>query len=514
MTATFDLAVAGSGFAGSLMALIGRRLGLSVVLLEKTQHPRVVIGESSTPLSNLLLEDLAERYDLPWLKPFAKWGSWQEVYPEVGCGLKRGFTFFHHEPGSTAASPVDRQMLVAASPHDAIADTHWFRADVDAFLAEQAKAAGAWYIDHCTVRSVRRDGQTWQLACDTGAGPRMIQARMLVDATGPHGLLHRHFALHNVGYPSLPETAALYSHFAGVRDFAGAQHYKGGAAPYPADAAALHHVFPGGWMWVLRFNQGWTSAGVAATPPVARAFDFAQKEAAWSRLLATLPEVKAQFASAKARMPFTHVPQLAFRSSCLAGEGWAMLPSTAGFVDPLLSTGFALTLLGLLRLGEILERHEDAATLQQSLDEYGRRTEGELLATADLISALYANMGDFVLLRRLLLLYFAAASYAETVRRLGKPAMADAFLLHTDPEFGPALRRLTARARLPLQAEERAALQGEILALVDRYDVAGLTSEPTDHCYPVRADDLFAGAAKVRASRSEIEELLRRAGFA
>jgi FADH2 O2-dependent halogenase len=55
----FDIAVAGSGFAGSLMAMIARQLGLSVILLERGRHPRVVIGESSTPLSNLLLEELA-----------------------------------------------------------------------------------------------------------------------------------------------------------------------------------------------------------------------------------------------------------------------------------------------------------------------------------------------------------------------------------------------------------------------------------------------------------------------
>jgi FADH2 O2-dependent halogenase len=51
----FQIAVVGSGFAGSLMAMMAQRLGLSTVLIERGRHPRFVIGESSTPLANLLL---------------------------------------------------------------------------------------------------------------------------------------------------------------------------------------------------------------------------------------------------------------------------------------------------------------------------------------------------------------------------------------------------------------------------------------------------------------------------
>src|SRR6266536_4834157 len=85
MNADFDIAVIGSGFGGSIMAMIARRLGHSVILLERGQHPRFVIGESSTPLANLLLEELARQYDLPRLLPLAKWGSWQKSQPQIFC---------------------------------------------------------------------------------------------------------------------------------------------------------------------------------------------------------------------------------------------------------------------------------------------------------------------------------------------------------------------------------------------------------------------------------------------
>src|SRR5215475_334214 len=151
----YDIAVVGSGFAGSLMAMIARRLGLSVVLLERGKHPRFMIGESSTPLSNLLIEELANRYDLPALKPLAKWGTWQQSYPQVGCGLKRGFTFYHHVLGQPdTPDPEHRnQLLVAASPHDSIGDTHWFRADFDELLVHQAQELGVDYVDEVKLDS-------------------------------------------------------------------------------------------------------------------------------------------------------------------------------------------------------------------------------------------------------------------------------------------------------------------------------------------------------------------------
>ena len=56
MKGSFDIAIVGSGFSGSLLAILCRRLGRSVVLIERGSHPRFAIGESSSPLANLVLE--------------------------------------------------------------------------------------------------------------------------------------------------------------------------------------------------------------------------------------------------------------------------------------------------------------------------------------------------------------------------------------------------------------------------------------------------------------------------
>ena len=118
----FDLAIVGSGFGGSLLSMVAKRLGLSVTLLERGTHPRFAIGESTSPLTNLLLEQIAERYNLPRLLPFATYGAWRDAYPEIGCGLKRGFSYFYHPAGQPYLANPERsnQLLVAASPRDEI----------------------------------------------------------------------------------------------------------------------------------------------------------------------------------------------------------------------------------------------------------------------------------------------------------------------------------------------------------------------------------------------------------
>src|ERR1700730_17817941 len=135
--------------------MIAQQLGRGVILLERNKHPRFAIGESSTPLSNILLESLATRYALPGIAPLSKWGSWQRTYPHVACGLKRGFTFYHHIFGAPCTSDPDHQhqLLVAASPHDRIADTHWYRAEVDHLFVKEARQSRVECVDEVTLRS-------------------------------------------------------------------------------------------------------------------------------------------------------------------------------------------------------------------------------------------------------------------------------------------------------------------------------------------------------------------------
>jgi FADH2 O2-dependent halogenase len=512
MNVIVDVAVIGSGFAGSLAALALRTMGRTVALVERGRHPRFAIGESSTPLANLLIEELADRYGLEDVRPFCKWGTWQRSRPDVACGLKRGFSFFFHEPH--ARFPADpgheRQLLVAASPHDEIADMHWYRPELDRELAGQAERAGAVFLDATRLDRYERDGDTTLLTGTRDETPVQIRASFVIDASGPRGFLHRALALGEAPLRWLPPTQGLYTHFTGVETWERLQP-SGETPPYPVDAAALHHVFPGGWIWVLRFNNGITSAGAALTAPVAQAITAADGAAAWRRLLRSLPSVAEQFAHAHATLPFVYAPRIAFRSARVAGDGWALLPSAAGVIDPLLSTGFPLTLLGLRRLLEAFERADMPQAAE--LAAYERQTLTDLDATERLAGALYAVMDDPPIFKRLSLLYFAAASFSETVRRLGRADLAPGFLLCGHPEFAAGLAACCEAAACRPHGSARRALETRIDRAIEPFDAAGILYGAGRDWYPVLAEDVLASAAKLGATPDEVQRLLERTGL-
>jgi tetracycline 7-halogenase / FADH2 O2-dependent halogenase len=186
-----------------------------------------------------------------------------------------------------------------------------------------------------------------------------------------------------------------------------------------------------------------------------------------------------------------------------------LLPSAAAFVDPILSTGFPLTLLGIERLVDAVERSWGRAEFAETLARDGLRTLAEADTAALLVAALYARFRDFPVFAALTHLYFAAASYAEAARRLGRPALAGGFLSGEHPSFGPALRECCANA---LRGEPRDALLARIRRAISPLDVIGLSDARRRNWYPVLADDLIAGAPKLGATKDEVEELLRNMG--
>jgi len=509
-----DLAIVGSGFGGSILAMVARRLGLRVALLERGRHPRFAIGESSSPLAGILIEQLADRYDLPRLKPLAAFGAWQRAYPGVGCGLKRGFTYFKHDAGRPFAVAADRsnQLLVAASPHDEISDTHWLRADVDAFLMREAVALGTEYADEVALDAV--EWSAAGLPVLTGRrhrAPFRLEARGVVDATGPRGFLGRALAIEPRPFDGYPGTQALFSHFTDVArcdempDYAGAG-MPADAPPYPIDDAALHHVFDGGWMWVLRFGNGVTSAGVAVVDMLAEDLRVADGEPAWQRLLARFPTVRAQFAEARPTRRFDWMPRLSYRAASAAGPRWALLPSAAAFIDPLFSTGFPLTLLGIERLASLLASgafFDDPA----SLEVYSATTLAEADHTARFVAGCYAGFPRFDDFVQYSMFYFAAASYAEMARRVAPGRVAAGFLRAGDPAFASAMRGLSpAVAPEPLSADR-------VRGAVDAVNIAGLCDPGKKNWYGADAADAIAGAHKLGVAPATVASALAALGL-
>jgi FADH2 O2-dependent halogenase len=517
VTTDTDLAIVGSGFGGSVLAMIARRLGRRVVLLERGRHPRFAIGESASPLAGILIEQLADRYDLPRLWPLSAFGTWQQAYPHLTCGLKRGFTFFRHEPGQPYAAAADRsnQVLVAASPCDALSDTHWLRSEVDHFLVQEATDLGAEYLDGVQLDTIewRSDGHATVRGARAGVALQ-VRAAWVVDASGPRGFLSRALGLVDRADASHPRTQALYTHFVDVARCADMPAYAVGdpaeTPPYPMDAAAVHHVFDGGWMWVLRFGNGLVSAGVAVEDWLATDLRLSDGAPAWARLLARHPSLAAQFSDARPVREFAWVPRLAYRASAAAGEGWALLPSAAAFADPMFSAGIPLTLLGIERLARILE----ATTVTEgrasppspsALTEYGRVTLAEADLTAAFLAGCYAAFPRFEQFAAYSMCYFAAASYAELTRRCAPDRPSIGFLGAAEERLVSAITDLSPQRR-PGVSDEDGSLA--IAAALDPWNIAGLCDPTKRNWYGVDLEDAVRGAAKLGQTPEAVRDCL------
>jgi FADH2 O2-dependent halogenase len=277
----------------------------------------------------------------------------------------------------------------------------------------------------------------------------------------------------------------------------------------------LHHVFDGGWMWVLRFGNGVTSAGVAVTDELAADLRLADGEPAWQRLLARFPSVARQFAEATPIRAFTWMPRLAWRAERAAGPGWAMLPSAAAFVDPLFSTGMPLTLLGIERMARMLEggpapgAEASAKAAGPPWVQCGDITLAEADHTARFIAGCYAAFPRFDQFAAYSMFYFAAASFREMARRLGADASASRFLCAHHEAFRDATQRLS-----PAITPYHETYASDVAHAVEPMNVAGLCDPGKRNWYPVDINDAVRQAHKLGVAESAVIDILSECGIA
>ncbi|MEM6455440.1 MAG: NAD(P)-binding protein, partial [Acidobacteriota bacterium] len=562
--------ILGSGFAGTILARALARRGRRVLLLEKGKHPRFALGESSTPLAALSLERLAARYDLPDLHQLAAHGRWQQHLPHLRCGLKRGFTFYGHRPDADFVNDParnDARLLVAASPNDAIADAHWFRADVDHHLVQRA-------IDEGVEVRTRYRAETidWGLGPDDpvtivgrpypARGMRRVlrkrgeplpplswdHARFVIDATGRAGVVARRVPgryghgfddLHDAAPPPPVQSSLVFAHFRGVRPLGGARAEAVGAVtsddPYPAERAAVHHLFGdgSGWLYLLPFDPPTAATFDGRDDPPASAgmvlrrlpdgFDAArarqQPEALWQAVLDRFPALAAMFADAASGRPPIFHENLAYRRRRAAGRRWALLPHSYGFLDPLFSTGIAWSLRAVERLADRLADGGDATGWgDDDAARYEQLLQTEYVQIGHLVEAAHAALGDFDLFTAVTRLYFATVSFDESRERL-RPARDDpwrGFLGAGDASserlFAAAADRVVGLVDDDGTVDDaaRAAFHAWLAAQLAPRDVIGLDRPPHPNLLPADLDVLVARADRLGLTPDAVRAALPR----
>jgi FADH2 O2-dependent halogenase len=498
----YDVALIGAGFGGSLMGLILQRLGLRSVLIDRTSHPRFAIGESATPIGDLIWSQLARQYDLPRLAPLAEYGSWQRTYPDLPCGLKRGFSYFLHRPGQriVPSATHDDEMLVAASQGIDDADTHWYRAAFDQFICDETRREGVDYFDQTQLVELQ-SGEVWELKGTRLGQPVTIRARFLIDASGEGGFLAKQLGLTSHVEQMQTNSRPLFAHFRGVPTWSSLQGFDGLAKhpyadhPYPCDDAVLHHQFDGGWMWVIPFNNGITSVGFALDQRRFPLDETISPAAEWDQLLTRYPSIGDHLKGARICGPSDQLVRgrrMQRWLSPTAGPNWALLPTAATFLDPLHSTGNAHTLSGIERLAGIFSRYKGQwhdSDFHAALQNYHSTLQAETRLLDRVIHGCFLTLGDMDLFEAAASFYFVAAIWAENRRRTGVWQSHEAFLGAHDAEWMNIVQQ-SCQELCQLMTEDqppevsRRAFVDRVRERIAHYNLAGLCDPARRKLYP------------------------------
>jgi FADH2 O2-dependent halogenase len=338
----YDVAILGSGIGGTMLACILARHGVSTVLLEGASHPRFAIGESLIPETGVRLRILAEKYGVPeigWI------GSFHSLRDKVSssCGVKRSFSFMYHRQGERHRVEQTNQLPTLTPPFGP--DSHLFRQDTDAYMAALAVQYGATLRTQTRIEDIRFEPAGVELYAASG---EVFKADFLIDAGGMRSLVSTLLGLRDDTPRFRTNTRALYTHMIGVK---AADHLidppGGHGLPSPLGQATMHHVFDGGWMWVIPFNNHrdatnpLTSIGLMLDR---RKYPKPQgtPEEEFRRIIAGYPTIARHFAEAKAVRPWVGTGRIQYSSPRLLGPRVLQLPHAADFVDPLYSSGMSV----------------------------------------------------------------------------------------------------------------------------------------------------------------------------
>jgi len=489
----YDILIAGAGFAGSVTSLILNNLGFKVCLIEKGKHPRFAIGESSTPVADLIIRNLATKYNLPWLYDFSRYGTWQKTHPEVVCGIKRGFSYYKQYPGKAFTTDEEHinELLVAASSDDVQSDTNWLRADFDAFLVSKVKEYGIDYFDQAEIVSAERNAD-WQFQVNQFNENIILNASFFIDATGSSKLLNQLMGIDSSSEEFLTNSFSIFSHFNQVPkwlEILQEEKIPTDDYPYNPDNSALHQILDEGWIWMLRFNDDRLSFGFVLDD-TNEFYKNLPTEKIWNDLLDKYPSVKRIIKDCE----LSTVPGKILRSERLQrklkqsyGDGWVALPHTIGFVDPLFSSGIAHSLAGIEKIIDIISKDWDNKTLLDlDLKEYQNAVFEELKITDNLVAGCYKTMPYFGLFNAWSMLYFAA-TIAHEQRRIKKEI--PGYFLNADDK---AIREMvqTSYADLLKIIENKQPTEADIKSFTELirerikpYNIAGLLDPSSKNMY-------------------------------
>ncbi len=348
----YDVAIIGSGIGGSTLAAVLARQGLSVIVFEGSTHPRFTIGESMILETSEAMRALAQFYDVPELAYFSS----ENFYNYIGTshGVKRHFSFLHHTVGQPQNIRHSLQAVIPKLPYGH--EIHIHRQDSDYLLTALAVSYGADVRQGTQIQDITVEPDGVTILTAKGATYR---ANYVVDAGGMKSLLANKFNWRHRDL--LTHSRTIYTHMIDTPCFnqVGPTQADYGF-PYPISQGTLHHIFKGGWLWVIPFNNH-----PAATNPLcsvglqldSRLYpqrnDLTPEEEFYT-FVQQFPTIYAQLKGAHPVRDWQRVDRLQYSAHHIVGNRFALLAHAAGFIDPLYSKGLYVTHMSIFWIADLL----------------------------------------------------------------------------------------------------------------------------------------------------------------
>ncbi len=348
----YSVAIIGSGMGGSTLASVLARQGLSVIVFEGGVHPRFTIGESMILETSEAMRALAEFYDVPELAYYSS----ENFYGDIGTshGVKRHFSFVHHTAGQPASAERSLQAVIPRMPYGH--EIHINRQDSDYFLTSVAVSYGAHVRQGTLIQDVRIQPDGVEIVTQKG---EVYHADYVIDAGGMKSLLAQQFGWRHRDL--LTHSRTIYTHMIDVPCFTEiSAGMRASGHPFRLSEGTLHHLFRGGWLWVIPFNNHpaatnpLCSVGLQLDPRLHPLRPDLSPEAEFLDFIKDYPDVLAQFGGARAVRDWMRIDRLQYSARHIVGDRCALLAHAAGFVDPLYSKGLYVTHASLFLLADLL----------------------------------------------------------------------------------------------------------------------------------------------------------------
>ncbi|MTE21411.1 NAD(P)-binding protein [Streptomyces sp. TRM43335] len=338
----YDVAVLGSGLAGSTLAACLARNGAKVLILDAGSHPRFAIGESTIPYTSMMMRLVSERYGVPEIKWLTTFESTQAKI-STNCGVKRNFGFLYHREGAKQNPLETSEFPIPKITHT---ENHFYRQDTDAWMLSVAVKYGAEVKQQTRVQDVEIDDDGVTVIPEHGDP---VRAKFVVDASGFRSPLAQKFDLREEPSRLRHHSRSLFTHMVGVKPYEATVPKGVHDNPSPWSEGTLHHMFHGGWMWVIPFDNHpratnpLCSVGLNLDPRIHPKPDCPPEEE-FRRFIAKYPDIAPQFEGARAVRDWVSTGRLQYSSKQTVGYRWCLTSHAAGFVDALFSRGLSNTM--------------------------------------------------------------------------------------------------------------------------------------------------------------------------